>query len=132
MNKKELKSLIKEVVKETMAEMMLEMNFSNIIEGALSKGLSVPVAAKTQLNEEKRNITEPLRYATPPTKPKTDLRKKLGISENEWKNVYADIAESDSPILEENNGANSQPKPPEVSVNDLAEAGLYKDYSKFL
>jgi len=129
MNKKELKSLIKEVVKETMAEMMLEMNFGNIIENALSKGMfSAPVVQKTQLNESPRELLPQK------VKPKTDLRKKLGISESEWKNVYADIAESDSPILSENreNPADSQPKPPEVSVNDLAEAGLYRDYSKFL
>jgi hypothetical protein len=128
MNKKELKGLIKEVVKETMAEMMLELNFSNIIESALSKDTNHQQSARSQLNEAPRQQLQQTSQ-----KPKTDLRKKLGISEQEWQNVYADIAEGDSPILSEaSNPVDSQPKPPEVSVNDLAEAGLYRDYSKFL
>lgn len=128
MNKKELKGLIKEVVRECMAEMLMELKLENIIESAMSKmTVSAPSVSSRNLNEEVALVTSK-------PKSKTDLRKKLGVSEAEWNAIYSNV-DTSNPILSENRSADpisSQPKPPEVSANELAEAGLYKDYSKFL
>jgi len=116
MTKNELKKLIKEVVKETMAEMLMELKLENIIEGAMSK---------MTISAPSRNLNETTEQVVSKPKPKTDLKKKLGISDEEWNKIYSSVDTGNSILSENRNDPiSSQPKPPEVSANDLAEARI--------
>lgn len=130
MQKSELKVLIKQLVRESLTEIFAEMRLESIVEGVLKKHQSVVLSEDAE--------EEPIR----PTRPKEDssvkkrrLMEALG-GEEMWNNVYGDIEES-NPILS-NRSASGAPVPGAVDGTeyvkeaDLREAGLFKDYSRFV
>jgi len=126
MNKKELKSMIKEIVKDCMAEILVELKLETIIENAMTRSSSDRLPLKQQLNEttQKPQVIQ---------KSTLDIRKRLGVSDAEWKAIYSDIS-PDSSILKESKSQTSNPldSAERVSEKQLSQAGLFKDYSKFL
>lgn len=135
MNNKELKSLIKEMVRESLTEIFVEMKLESIVENVISKS----VRSSSRLTE--RNQTETVEetpvYSPPKIKPRNNavlrenLRKKLGVSEDQWETIYGDISDS-NPILSSNSSLNENTNPEFVPESTLEETGLMKDYSRFL
>lgn len=123
MNKKELKSLIKEIVRESLTEIFVEMKLESIVEGVVRKQKPVMTAearAPQQQQEQPRPRPQPKPQADKAAL-RENLIKNVGVSEDEWKNIYSDINPEKLPP---SGGANQQENPEFVSENDLRRLGL--------
>lgn len=124
MNKKELKSLIKEMVRESLTEIFVEMKLENIVEGVVRKQKPVVMAEARQQPIQQEQPARQKRPA-PQVDTKQALRenliKNVGISEDEWKNIYSDV---NLDKLPPSGGANQMENPEFVSENDLRRLGL--------
>jgi hypothetical protein len=114
MNKKELKSLIKEMVRESLTEIFVEMKLENIVENVVRQKVTTP--ASHEYFEE----SIPRKQQTPKRVMKEEIKSKLGISDNEWRNIYEDVNTEKMPA-----GTSSQFENPEFTTeDDLRKLGL--------
>jgi hypothetical protein len=128
MKKKDLKRLIKPMIRECLAEIFMEMNLETIVEGVVRRQIKTRPHAPLMTESV---IPEAAPAPKPPASSQDQkklMRERLGISEEEWKTMYSDTAESDNPVLTGDDNGNSEL----VSENALRQSGLYKDYSKFV
>lgn len=140
MEKRELKKVIKEMVRDAMTEIFAEIQLESIVKKVVNENKTVSSPRPTRSGPSLREASQvPLNESVEPQQarpvqppaPKFDkdaLRAKIGIDEDTWKNIYSDTAESDNPVLTGEQGGN----PEFVAEEDLVEAGLMKDYSKFI
>jgi len=143
MNKASLKKVVKEMVRDSITELFAEMHLESIVKKVVSEGSAAtrrtPKHRRPTLREASQvPFDAPLPDAPPaPSAPaqasnglnKEGLRERMNIDEDVWRDIYADTAESDNPVLTGEEGGGSVETAPE---GELRKAGLMKDYSKFI
>lgn len=123
---KNLKKIIKEMVRESLVEIFAEMKLESLIESAVAKQSKSIVESheQTKLKPSKQGSV----HQEQPQLQKQDIKKiykenlisKMGVSEDEWKNIYEDVnIEKLPPSI--SSGAEN---PEFVSENDLKSLGL--------
>jgi hypothetical protein len=129
MKSAELKKLIKPLIRECLTEIFAEIQLEKIVEGVIAEQMKArPRSSKSFSEEVLVEHKEPVRQEPTSEERKEMMMERLGISEQEWRTMYSDTAESDNPIL----SGDDSDKPELVSENVLRQSGLYKDYSKFV
>ena len=127
MKKSEIKKLIKPLIRECLTEIFMEMKLETIVENVLKEHVKKGPQKKFSNEVLIEDVSPPAVSDVNPEQLKSQMINKLGISEEEWKNMYSDIAESDNPIMMGDDNS----KPELVSESALRQAGLFRDYSKF-
>jgi hypothetical protein len=128
---KDLKKIIKPLIKECLLEIFAEMKLESIVENVVQKHQSNYSIAEQVIE---RPMVKPAKKSVD----KRSLMKAIGVDESTWANIYDDTLNSGNQILSEA-GRNSAPKS-EMTFDDtelvsesiLEQAGLLKDYSKFI
>lgn len=128
MKKAELKKVIKPLIRECLTEIFAEIQLEKIVEGVIAEQMKARSRSKSFSEEVLVESREPVQQEPSPEERKEMMMKRLGISEDEWRDMYQDTARSDNPIL---TGDDSD-KPELVSESVLRQTGLYRDYSKFV
>jgi len=123
---KDLKKMLKPLVRECLTELFAEMKLESIVEGVIKKSSLTrgPSLSEALGRESQSQVVQEQRQVELTTEEKRDmLQKKLGISDDEWRSMYAGT----EPLDENDSGG-----PELVSESVLHQAGLMKDYSKFV
>lgn len=128
MKSQDLKKLIKPIIRECLTEIFAEIQLEKIVEGVIAEQMKARPRSKSFSEEVLVEHKEPVRQEPTPEERKQMMTDRLGISEQEWRTMYSDTAESDNPIL----SGDDSDKPELVSESVLRQSGLYKDYSKFV
>jgi hypothetical protein len=140
MDKKELKNTIKEIVRESLLEIFAEMHLESIVKNVVKE--------QTFVNTVVQKVSRPIQEQTAPApaarrvvtesvedreaakqKEKEALKKRMGISEDEWKNIYSTV---DPRTVAQVASSAANENPELVSEEKLKQTGLYRDYSKFI
>jgi hypothetical protein len=127
MDKKELKRLIKPLIKELLTEIFCELRLETIVENIIKKTGTQP-----RLIEEKKVYAEQIQQHSQMSKEelRAKLLDKVGASSDEMRSIYTDIIDKGHPVLDGNNM--TRPEPELVPESVLREAGLLRDFSKFI
>jgi hypothetical protein len=126
MNKKQLKTLIKEMVRESLTEIFVEMKLESIVENVVRQQAPIRTASAVShevIENPRRTIAERTVVNTQPnrTELRENLKKNLGVSDDEWRNIYSDVNMEKLPP----SGAVSANENPEfVSEDDLRALGF--------
>lgn len=126
MKAKDLKKMLKPLVRECLTEIFAEMKLETIVEGVVKKAAPIrgPSLSAALSNEPQPRVVNEQRKPEITDEEKREmLQKRLGISDAEWKAVYAGT----EPLDNDDSG-----KPELVSESVLQQSGLMKDYSKFV
>jgi hypothetical protein len=128
---KDLKKIIKPLIRECLLELFLEMKLESIVEGVVQKQQGT-----VQAVEQKTVQAQPVRRSTAN---KRSLMEAIGVDESTWANIYDDTLKYGNSILNERtapqNGVQQQGSFDDtelVSESALEQAGLLKDYSRFI
>ena len=126
MKKNELKKVIKEIVRESLMEIFAEMKLESIVENVVRKNVefSKPVSTRSMAEVLSPEVSQPSRQELSPERKL--IMEKIGVDDSAWNTVYADTIDSDNSII------TGEEKPELVSEGTLRQAGLLKDYSKFV
>lgn len=133
MNSRDLKKIMKPLIRECLTEIFAEMKLESIVEGVVQKssplrgsslGATLNSFTESETVENQRLTEERVAAKVEITgaEKKDMLKRRLGIDENEWRAMY----QGTEPISDEDDG------PELVSESALRQAGLMKDYSKFV
>lgn len=142
MDEKALKKIIKQLVRESLTEIFAEMKLENIVETVVSKKVPMRTApapapqpkvapklsVREALNMSEETVRQPASQPDAATRRRV-MMEKLGVNNDMWKDIYADTASSDNPILE---GDQSPQDREEVPASILESMGLMRDYSKHI
>jgi len=132
MDKKELKKVIKQLVRESLSELFLEMNLETIVEGVVKRSMKQvrPLSRPAPRLSVQEPIMESVRQPIDDKEEMRDRIKKLvGTEDSEWASIYQDTADHGHSVLD---GAGGDTNPELVSEATLKQAGLIRDFSKFI
>lgn len=153
---KDLKRIIKSLVRESLAEIFVEMNLKEIVQESIRSHVDVMKVTESPVASYQVPVMNQAGYhpamgagAPMPAQPQATpyagaapmqapiqadtgaqrslLRERLGVSEDEWRDIYSDTADSENPIILNDGGT----EPELVSEEQLRAAGLYQDFSRF-
>jgi len=125
MKKSELKKMIKPLIRECLTEIFMEMNLEAIVESVVRNARSAEVNYEPSMKRKvKPSVVTEQRQPTKKDQ-KAAIMAKLNIDEDEWRSVYEGVTTT----VEREQEAN---KPEYATEEQLAELGLFKDYSKFV
>lgn len=134
MNNKELELLIEKIVYKKILKIFAEMKLESIVENVVSRKITSKQQSVIPRNEKlsvKKVFEQEENFQNKPTISAEEKRKmiieKIG-GDDMWKNIYADTATSNNPIIEGDEGAEQE----QVPLNILENMGLIKDYSKHI
>lgn len=130
MNKKELKYLIKEMVRESLTEIFAEMKLESIVEGVMKKQTRPSSRLNEEVQERPAPVRQPIQRPKPAVAIKEQVIKNLGVTDDEWSSIYADIDTSKLPPGMGSSGGHENPEL--VTEGQLEQLGLMRDYSEFL
>lgn len=112
------------MVRESLTEIFAEIHLEKIVEGVISNQRQGSTLVESISSEQKRN------NLTSGHKPQTsELKKKLGISEQEWQTFYSNIGEN---TIKKEETIDPKANRQYVSEKLLESNGLMKDYSHLI
>lgn len=127
MDKKELKGIIKQLVRESLMEIFVEMKLETIVENVIKK--QQPITR--QINESvvaKNPVVQSTQVDTGKEQLRKFIREQVAPDNSDMADIYKDILDRGSPILEDDNNA----QPELVSEQALKNSGLIRDnWDKF-